>query len=102
MHMFDAGLDEQLIMSCTGHSSTGGVRSYKCVTEQLQEKTSTILNAGPRTTSMETTQEIKPSIQSETSDQCDNIQKENTDPTKSRVPCISFSGATNFTVNFNF
>ena len=57
-HMFDAALDDQLIMSCTGHFSTGGVRLYKRVTEQLQEKTSTILNAAPQMTSMEMTQEI--------------------------------------------
>ena len=100
--MFDAGLDEQLIMSRTGHSSTGGVRSYKRVTEQLREKTSKILNAGPQMTSVETTQEMKPSTKSETSDQCHNVQKENTDPAKSKVPGISFAGATNFTVNFNF
>ena len=100
--MFDAGLDEQLIMSCTGHSSTGGVRSYKRVTEQLQEKTSKILNARPQMTSTETMHEMKPSTESMTSDQSDNSQKENADQAKSKVPDISFVGATNFTVNFNF
>ena len=48
---------------------------------------SKILNAGPQT-SMET---MKPSTKSETSDQSDNIQKENTDPVKSKVPSISFA-----------
>ena len=43
-HMFDAGIDQQLIMSCTAHSSTSGVGSYKRVTEQLQEKTSKMLD----------------------------------------------------------
>ena len=37
-------LDEQLIMACTGHSSSAGVRSYKRVTEHLKKKTSDILN----------------------------------------------------------
>ena len=27
--LFDAEVDEQLIMSCTGHSSTDGVHAYK-------------------------------------------------------------------------
>ena len=45
MRLFDAGIDEQLIMSWTGHSSAGGVRSYKRVTEQLREKISKVLNA---------------------------------------------------------
>ena len=43
--LFDAGVDKQLIMSRTGQSSTTGVRSYKHVTAQLCEKTSSILNA---------------------------------------------------------
>ena len=43
--LFDAHVDEQLIMSRTGHSSTKGVRSYKRISEQLQEDVSDILNA---------------------------------------------------------
>ena len=42
--MFDAGVDEQLIMYRTGHSSSEGVRSYKRVTENLKEMTSDVLN----------------------------------------------------------
>ena len=51
--MFDAGVDEQLIMSRTGHSSTVGVRSYKRITSSLKEKTSNVLNgpSGPDTSS---------------------------------------------------
>ena len=99
--MFDAGLDEQLIMALTGHSSTGGVRSYKRVTEKLKEKTSNVLNAGPLMTTPETTKEMKP-MQPESSHQGNTIQKENTDSAKSKLPGISFAGATNFIVNFNF
>lgn len=44
--LFDAGVDEQLIMAHTGHSSTSGVRSYKRITEKLQEITSSVLNTG--------------------------------------------------------
>ena len=43
--LFDAGVNKQLITSRTGQSSTTGVRSYKHVTAQLCEKTSSILNA---------------------------------------------------------
>ena len=39
--LFDAGVDEQLIMTRTGHSSTTGGFS-KCVTNQLCEKTASI------------------------------------------------------------
>ena len=41
--LFHARLDGQLIMACTGHCSSSGVRSYKRVT-QLLKKTSDILN----------------------------------------------------------
>ena len=42
--LFNAQIDEQLIMSRTGHSSTVGVRSYKCTSDQLLECTSKVLN----------------------------------------------------------
>ena len=42
--VFDAGIDEQLIMHCTGHSSAVGVRSYKRITNSLKES-SEVLNA---------------------------------------------------------
>ena len=42
--LFEAGVDEQLIMQRTGHSSTCGVRSYKRVGEKLRTVTSTVLN----------------------------------------------------------
>ena len=42
--LFNAHLDEQLIMARTGHSSVKGVRSYKHIGEQLVEETSDILN----------------------------------------------------------
>ena len=44
--LFTAGVDEQLIMSRTGHSSSCGVRLYKRVTGKLQEMTSAVLNSG--------------------------------------------------------
>ena len=42
--LFNARVDEQLIMSRTGHSSTAGVRAYKRTSEQLLEHTSDVLN----------------------------------------------------------
>ena len=42
--MFEGGVDEQLIMSRTGHSSREGVRAYKRTTTKLSEVTSNILN----------------------------------------------------------
>ena len=41
--LFDSGVDEQAIMSVTGHSSTDGVRCYKRMSEKLKELTSDVL-----------------------------------------------------------
>lgn len=48
--LFEAGIDEQLIMQRTGHSSNTGVRSYKRVGEKLRQITSDVLNKGELTT----------------------------------------------------
>ena len=42
--LFDAEVDEQLIMSRTGHSSTDGVRGYKRASTKLKKLTSDVLN----------------------------------------------------------
>lgn len=95
--LFDAGLDEQLIMSRTGHSSNAGVRSYKRITTQLQEKTSEILNVRVPETRPEATTEI-PNVRSADTKP---IPTAETKPSskENKIPPISFVGATNFTVN---
>ena len=42
--LFEAGIDEQLIMQWTGHSTTADVHSYKRVGEKLYSVTSNMLN----------------------------------------------------------
>ncbi len=42
--LFHASVEEQLIMSRTGHSSEKGVRAYKRICEQQQQETSEIFN----------------------------------------------------------
>lgn len=42
--LFEAKVDEQLIMQRTGHSTTAGVRSYKRIGEKLKTVTSDVLN----------------------------------------------------------
>ena len=44
--LFDAEVDEQLIMTRTGHSSTDGVRAYKRTSDKLRQLTSDVLNSG--------------------------------------------------------
>ena len=43
MRLFEAKIDEQLIMQRTGHTSSA-VRTYKCVGEKLRTETSDILS----------------------------------------------------------
>jgi len=42
--LYSAGVDEQLIMDRTGHSSVTGVHTYKRKVEKLQEINSDVLN----------------------------------------------------------
>ena len=44
--LFNSDVDEQAIMSVTGHSSTDGVRAYKRMSEKQKELTSDVLNQG--------------------------------------------------------
>ena len=46
--LFDAQVDEQLIMSTTGHSSTEGVRAYKRASSKLKQITSWCVVASAR------------------------------------------------------
>ena len=47
--LFAAGVDEQLIMSRTEHSSVNEFCTYKCKVEKLQEIMSDMLNTGSNT-----------------------------------------------------
>ena len=42
--LFHSGVDEQSIMSSTGHRSLEGVRAYKRVSDDQKEQVSTVLN----------------------------------------------------------
>ena len=46
--LFEKNADEQLIMQCTGHLNTSGVRPYKRDGEELKTITSDVLNGSTR------------------------------------------------------
>ena len=50
--LFNEGVDEQLIMARTWHSSTDGVRAYKRTSDKLKELTSDVLNCGTKSASV--------------------------------------------------
>ena len=95
--LFEAKVDEQLIMQRTGHSTTSGVRSYKRVGEKLKPVKSDILNRGdPIVSNAETN--VAECYQTTTSTVCGISQK----PKQGCNSVFALEGASNFTINFNF
>ena len=94
--LFEAGIDEQLIMQRTGHSTTAGVRSYKRVGEKLRSITSDMLNCAKKVKSEDGNQNVK-------SEECPASVKNtpNTGSCENRFPVLNLGGATHFTINFN-
>ena len=95
--LFEAGVDEQLIMLRTGHSTTSGVRSYKRVSEQLKEVISDILNG------VQTTKKTK--LEGESAVVCTLPPAANGGVLASPVlplPQMNFAGASNFNISINY
>ena len=103
--LFEAGVDEQLIMQRTGHSTCSGVRSYKRVGEKLRAVTSDVLNCA---TAQETKKIKLNEYPRETVSE--GMAVAVTDPVSTHVgrkeeaaqPVLHLGGASNFTINFNF
>ena len=92
--LFDAEVDEQLIMTRTGHSSTDGVRAYKRTSDKLRQLTSDVLNSGkPNVTPAIV--EAKPEPAPEPKRHC-HEEKENF-----KIPSFHITGGTNITININ-
>ena len=84
--LYDAQVDEQLIMSRTSHSSTDGVRAYKRSSEKLKELTSNILNSRGNDQAVPKPAPKRMCISEE--------RKE-----EKSMPNICISGGTNITIN---
>ena len=92
--LFDAEVDEQLIMTRTGLSSTDGVRAYKRTSDKLRQLTSDVLNSGkPNVTPAIV--EAKPEPAPEPKRHC-HEEKENF-----KIPSFHITGGTNITININ-
>ena len=103
--LFEAGIDKQLIMQRTGHSTTTAVRSYKCTGEKLRAVTSDVLNA-PKKQKGEAVEvkELPSSKQAvdPLKERSLEDQKENHYVVPPGFGGVSFAGASNFTVHFNY
>ena len=97
--LFEADVDEQLIMLRTGHSRTSGVRSYRRVGEKLKSVPSDVLNG---TKKLKQNSEYLESVK-----QVGEVWKvlrmvigsQGQLSDKLKLSMLSFAGATNFTVN---
>ena len=88
--LFEANVNEKLIMQQTGHSTTSGVRSYEHVGEKLKTVTSDVLNHVEST-------EVKECYQKAIISEVGPVtSKENC------TPVFQLQGASSFTINFNF
>ena len=110
--LFEAGLDEQLIMQRTGHRSVQGVRSYKRMTETLKKRTSDVLN--DCTNSQTKQPKIDDAGDSDAASICAVSVPSVSVPASfaptatvpvgghnaASTPILNFSGASNFTINF--
>ncbi len=99
--LFDCGIDEQLIMNRTGHSSTDGVRAYKRASERLQERTSDVLNRV--TTEASVPAEKKPKLELELGEKENHSTVSQVSAQSyqhsATVPVFNISGGTNVTIN---
>ena len=97
--LFEAGVDEQLIMQRTGQSTTAGVRSYKRVGEKLRSVTSDVLNCNKKAKMQESVLDLDKQVSvTSRSEENKQIMPESK---FSNLPVLNLGGATNFTINFN-
>ena len=116
--LFEAGVDEQLIIMRTGHSSVTRVRSYKRVGENLRATTSNVLNrskSSPKRPRIEDKEneyaadldankqvQVYPTVSTLSKAVVNSSTISKTLNTTARMPMINFGNSSLFTVNFNF
>ena len=96
--LFTSGVDEQAIMSVTGHSSTDGVRAYKRMSEKLREVTSDVLNQGGEPAPVVKKQKVEEG--KENSDIPFSSDRDKDKASKSSIdPVFQISGGSHITIN---
>ena len=101
-HLFEAGVDEQLIMLHTGHRSTTGVRSYKRTTNALRKQTSTVLNDCTNTSKVTNFPTDEPLPKKAKADESGTIVDPNTAVEISKAGhYFYFASSSNITLNFS-
>lgn len=99
--LFEASVDEQLIMQRTGHCSTA-VRAYKRIGEKLKPLTSDVLNATVSAVTKEGDETSTVSMVKKEDGSMDVGKEFGASGMINSCRCVSFAGASNFTVNINY
>ena len=112
--LFQSGIDEQLIMSRTGHRSIDGIRKYKRISNEQKEATSEVLNSATNGEPLSIVKKSKLSKE-ENDDSCTSVSvvsstqvavnnsfNSSVRPTSSSamVPNITFNSCSSVTINY--
>ena len=108
--LFQKGVEEQLIMSRTGHRSVEGVRTYHRIGDEQRQMMSDILNeatngeeetpSSKRIKVVPSSSTSSPTHVSTTSNTVNSIQANSSTSSASFIPSIHFTGCSAVTVNF--
>ena len=96
--LFQSGVDEQLIMSRTGHRSIDGVRTYKRVSEEQKMALSSVLNATTNGTEQQQTVQPQAELLSKKPKLVDNLPISM--PTQHASSCLNLHGCHGITINY--
>ena len=113
--LFQSGIDEQLIMSHTGHRSVDGVRSYKRISEEQKKTISSVLNLAyhddDKPGEPESTKKRKLDIGEDTNELAMSLTQSQTNMTlnacnigsssSSCTPAFTFTDCSSITINYH-
>lgn len=99
--LFQSGVDEQLIMTRTGHRSIEGVRTYKRVSDEQKQALSEVLNSATNGVGQESyaPDTKKPRIEFEKSVGVSVASGRAVCSSQTMLPPMHFSGCTQITIN---
>ena len=99
--LYHSNVDEQLIMSVTGHKSTDGIRNYKRTSEEQYKKLSDVLRSGTIADDSKSSADCSASHGVSTDDKISNAVVVCKSQTMPLSPSLNLSGCHAVTINFN-
>ena len=99
--LYHSNVDEQLIMSVTGHKSTDSIRNYKRTSEEQYKKLSDVLRSGTIADDSKSSADCSASHGVSTDDKISNAVVVCKSQTMPLSPSLNLSGCHAVTINFN-